>query len=198
VLAFLMEHPCAACGEADPVVLEFNHLDPASKVGNISELTNAGFSVARLRREIDNCEVLCANCHQRHTISAKPAHYKLLASSRGPSWRMAANHRNPEFVLERLGQSACVDCGLADVLVLQFDHTPEAVKVKDIGWFVSSDSRLELLAMELKKCEVRCANCHRRRTALERGWFTAKRGQGSPDVGDEAFAGAGEGGVFGA
>ena len=82
---------------------------------------------------------------------------------------MAANHRNPEFVLERLGQSACVDCGLADVLVLQFDHTPEAVKVKDIGWFVSSGSRLELLAMELAKCEVRCANCHRRRTARERG-----------------------------
>jgi hypothetical protein len=48
----------------------------------------------------------------------------------------------------------------------------------------------------MARCQVRCANCHRRKTARAANWFRARRG--SPDVGDEAFAGAGVGGVSGA
>jgi hypothetical protein len=124
VLSFLVDHACALCGEEDPVVLEFNHLDPATKSGNISEMIQAGTSVRRLRLEIAKCEVLCANCHQRHTISTARAHYKLALSTRAPSWRLAANRRNASFALERLATATCLDCRLADPLVLQFDHRP--------------------------------------------------------------------------
>lgn len=173
VLQYLREHPCARCGETDPVVLEFNHLEPQAKLANVSEMIQEGVSKSRLAAEIAKCEVLCANCHQRHTISARRAHYKIVASTRGPSWRLAANRRNGGYVLKRLSTASCVDCGLTDPLVLQFDHRAGEVKVKDIGWFISSGSALRHLAAELLKCDVRCANCHRRRTAIERGWFRA-------------------------
>jgi hypothetical protein len=133
-----------------------------------------GVSVAYLRTEIAKCEVLCANCHQRRTALGKAAHYKLVASTAVPDFRLAANSRNSRLVLERLASSACVDCGTADTLILQFDHRDE--KTRDIGWFVSSGSPARRVADELEKCDVRCANCHRRRTAQAGGWFRARRG----------------------
>lgn len=172
---FLRQHPCAQCGEDDPVVLEFNHLDPASKSANISEMIGAGSSVRKLQSEITKCEVLCANCHQRHTIAGKPAHYKTVASTQGASWRQAANRRNAALVLEHLKSAACVECGTTDRLVLQFDHRPGTSKLRDIGWYVSSGCRTSLLIEEMARCDVRCANCHRRRTAATRGWFRARQ-----------------------
>jgi hypothetical protein len=74
VLQYLREHACVRSGESDPVLLEFNHLEPESKLANISDLIRERASRGQLAAEIAKCEVLCANCHQRHTISAKPAH----------------------------------------------------------------------------------------------------------------------------
>jgi hypothetical protein len=175
---FLRQSGCATCGERDPVVLEFNHREPRAKTANISDMVRNCASAAGLMAEIAKCDVLCANCHQRHTASGRTAHFRRgLADMCGPSipsWRQAANRRNAELVLKRLREAACVDCGQRDPLVLQFDHRPGERKARDIGWLVSSGCRASLLAEELAKCDVRCANCHRRRTAAARGWFRAR------------------------
>jgi hypothetical protein len=174
VYQFLAEHPCAECGEPDPIVLELDHHYPTEKLGNVSDMVRNFASVSRLRAEIRKCQVLCANCHQRRTSAAREAHYKtgVAMVPRPRAWRVAANRRNAELVLARLAQAQCADCGLADPLVLQFDH--RAGKRQDIGWFVSSGSRPSLVAEELQKCDVRCANCHRRRTAADFGWYRAR------------------------
>jgi hypothetical protein len=150
-------------------VLEFNHLDPRAKSGNLSDMVASDASVAHLQTEIAKCEVLCANCHQRRTIQSKAAHYRLMAATSAPDFRLAANTRNSGLVLERLAKAACMDCGVADMLVLQFDHRGE--KTRDIGWFASSGCSQHRIADELDKCDVRCANCHRRRTARRAGGF---------------------------
>jgi len=171
VYQFLTGNPCAECGESDILVLEFNHLDPRVKSANVSDLIRSCTSSAGIQVEMAKCEVLCANCHQRRTSLERMSHFKRGAAISGAiaSWRRAANERNALLVLERLRQASCQDCGVADPLVLQFDHL--TAKRKDVAWLVSSGSRASLISAELAKCEVRCANCHRRRTARTGNWY---------------------------
>jgi hypothetical protein len=182
VTQFLCEHPCVKCGESNPVVLEFNHVDPATKTANICDMIHFRVSPARIRLEMAKCEVLCANCHQRHTTRQSLTHYKLAFGEDGQmefaSPRMAPDRRNIGIVLHRLREAACVDCGLADPLVLQFDHVES--KTKDIASLVRSACSSQRLMNELNNCEVRCANCHRRRTAIQGGWFRARQNAASP------------------
>lgn len=177
VLEYLSVHPCSLCGESDPIVLEFNHTDARTKIANISDLVRSGCSIHRITAEIAKCEVVCANCHQRVTSQARPSHYKLESGSTRTaciqSYRIAANARNRELVLERLRGGACLDCGEMDPLVLQFDHTGE--KSDHVSWLVGSGCSPLRLARELSKCVLRCANCHRRATAQARSWFRARQ-----------------------
>src|SRR3954452_14854817 len=65
VLDHLRRHPCVDCGEADPVVLEFDHLD--EKLASIAELVSRTASMTAVDAEMALCEVVCANCHRRRT-----------------------------------------------------------------------------------------------------------------------------------
>ena len=80
VLAFLKMHPCVDCGIADPIVLEFDHRDPAQKLGNVGGMI-MGKRWARVRAEIEKCDVRCVNGHRRKTAS-EFGWLKLTASSR--------------------------------------------------------------------------------------------------------------------
>jgi hypothetical protein len=60
----------------------------------------------------------------------------------------------------------CVDCGETDPVVLEFDHLRE--KSFNIGKALH-DRNWQSVLDEIAKCEVVCANCHRRRTARRKG-----------------------------
>lgn len=63
----------------------------------------------------------------------------------------------------------CVDCGEANPLLLDFDHVSS--KVADISTMVRNGSPWTVIAAEIAKCQPRCANCHRRKTAREQNWW---------------------------
>jgi hypothetical protein len=73
-----------------------------------------------------------------------------------------------QYVIDYLLQHACVDCGEGDVLVLDFDHV-RGVKIMHVGEMISRERSLAMLKAEIAKCDVRCANCHRRKTMREQG-----------------------------
>jgi hypothetical protein len=167
VMTVLARCPCTDCGEADPVVLEFDHVGP--KRAGISELVHRGAPVAAIAEELRHCEVVCVNCHRRRT--ARRSGSWRLAPEQAPMGRRRLRHRNREHVARRLQASGCVDCGETDLVVLDFDHLND--KTQTISRLVHSECSLERLDEELAKCEIRCACCHRRRTASAGGFWRA-------------------------
>ncbi len=69
IFEFLRSHPCVDCGEADPVVRQFDHQDPKAKSSEVGELLRRRVAWVKIQAEIDKCDVRCANDHQRRTAS---------------------------------------------------------------------------------------------------------------------------------
>lgn len=78
------------------------------------------------------------------------------------------------FVWNYLLDHPCVDCGEPDPVVLDFDHVI-GVKRKGVSDLAGEGYSIKVITAEIAKCLVRCANCHRRRTAVQLGhyyWLT--------------------------
>ena len=84
-------------------------------------------------------------------------------------WQRRHRRRNKERLLEYLLVHPCVDCGEPDPIVLEFDHVTGEKRFQ-IGDAVSGSTRSwSLIFSEIEKCEVRCANCHKRKTCRQLG-----------------------------
>lgn len=53
---------CSICGFSDSRALVFHHRDPSTKSDCVSRMVRTA-GIARIKAEIDKCDVLCANCH---------------------------------------------------------------------------------------------------------------------------------------
>jgi hypothetical protein len=72
-------------------------------------------------------------------------------------------------------ERGCKDCGEKDPVVLELDHLDPSTKDRKMNKYGRTavnwrSLSWEALAAEVAKCEVVCANCHRRRTAVQFDW----------------------------
>lgn len=66
---------CNRCYYFDPrfmSTLEFHHLDPSTKVANVSRLVHDQVALDKVKIEMGKCELLCANCHRLETRCTQP------------------------------------------------------------------------------------------------------------------------------
>ena len=60
--------PCTDCGIMfPPWIMQFDHRDKEKKEGNIGELVRHTYDLELIKREIDKCDIVCANCHAERT-----------------------------------------------------------------------------------------------------------------------------------
>jgi hypothetical protein len=78
LLTYFETHPCADCGETDPIVLDFDHLrDKLFHIG--AQLSRRSWT--SILAEIEKCEVVCSNCHRRRTARRRGSLRAVLTSS---------------------------------------------------------------------------------------------------------------------
>lgn len=56
---------CYFCGESNPACLDFHHLDPSTKKSSISNMVTDGYSISKIKKEIEKCLVICSNGHRK-------------------------------------------------------------------------------------------------------------------------------------
>jgi hypothetical protein len=163
---YLSNHPCVDCGETDIRVLEFDHI-LGQKAGKISDLLRQGFSWSTIETEIAKCKVRCANCHRIKTFE------------RSSNWRTSQYTQQQAKCYQQmrmyLSMHPCVDCGETDTRLLEFDHV-RSHKTANISRLLTQGRTWPIIEVEIAKCEIRCANCHRKRTSERDGnwWRTSE------------------------
>lgn len=55
---------CTKCGEKDIACLDFHHIIPEKKNGNVVQMARLG-NLGKALLEADKCCVLCSNCHRK-------------------------------------------------------------------------------------------------------------------------------------
>lgn len=121
----------------------------------------------------DGLQSHCKNCMRERNLQA---YYNMTLSERTARNKQATarnNSRNTQFIIEYLQEHPCVDCGEDDIIVLEFDHVRGGEKKFSISSCTTDKMSLDKLKTEIAKCDVRCANCHRRKTAVTLGWYRA-------------------------
>ena len=111
----------------------------------------------------------CKECRNLYTKD----HYKRNKSQYLKRVRKYDKKRKKE-ILEKfllyLSDKSCKICGESDIRVLEFDHV-RGVKVANISTMIRNCMTWDVILTEISKCDVRCANCHRIRTAIQQGWI---------------------------
>lgn len=78
-------------------------------------------------------------------------------------WKLKKKDENFWRIRQYLQTHPCVDCGEKDPVVLDFDHKNPDEKVDSISHLRHGRATWEDIWAEIQKCEVRCANCHRKK-----------------------------------
>ncbi len=151
------KQPCLDCARTFPTwVMQFDHLrDKTFKLGNVQR------GLQNIRREIDKCEVVCANCHRVRSKARKDALPRQQTKVQ-ETWAQRVAFRAWQVWLAEQKTGPCLDCGETfHSASMDFDHV-RGMKVANIAkmWFRPR----EIVLAEIAKCDLVCANCHAHRT----------------------------------
>jgi hypothetical protein len=136
------------------------------------DLPTSDFSKAKTNkyREYQN------NCKKCQAYNARE-HYKINKDKKMAQtviWNQSARDRNYKFLYRWMKRFAkCIDCGYNDIRALEFDHV-RGDKYKGVKDMCNRTASINRIKDEIRKCEVRCANCHRIKTQIQFEHRTSK------------------------
>lgn len=109
----------------------------------------------------------CSNNRSKKYYSENPEKHKKVIQERNKKYHFKIRNE----IFNYLKNNPCVDCGETNVIVLEFDHRDDTDKHFELSTAVHKGYKWEKIKQEIDKCDVRCSNCHKIRTAKQFGWY---------------------------
>jgi hypothetical protein len=151
---------CSICGEDNPTVLDYHHIDPSNKKFTIGEAVNMGYSKKLILLEISKCILVCGNCHIKEN---RKKYKEIRARSSCTTYRRRNTIDKYNFIdLIKKESQGCIKCGNRDPEVLEFHHRDRKEKRLEVSLAASNNWSLEKMKCEIRKCDIICRNCHKK------------------------------------
>lgn len=125
----------------------------------------------RSSKNRDGLQSYCRSC----ALESRKTSYKKNPIN-GRKYDKERKKKLQQLVWDYLEDHPCVDCRESDPVVLQFDHV-RGTKIAEVSSLLSWRYSWEKIKKEMRKCEIRCANCRTRKTAKDRNWFNGSIAQ---------------------
>ncbi|MFC5790125.1 hypothetical protein EDM22_10990 [Agromyces tardus] len=113
----------------------------------------------RRARSPDGRQSVCRACNAaraRRYYSENLDKHRRAVAAQVAKTRASHLQRIGDYLLEH----PCVDCGEADIRVLDFDHREGVEKSAEVMKLAKAAYSWQRVRDEIAKCEVRCRNCH--------------------------------------
>ena len=161
--------PCADCGGCfEPHQMDFDHRDPTTKLFNLTTGRAMLMATDKLRTEAAKCDIVCANCHRLRTQRRWVGRARTGSYSTPSGARRMSVWLEQRSLLAQLRAAPCADCGKEyPAAVMEFDHRDPSEKRYTVSR-MALRTTTEEIRLEVGKCDVICANCHRMRTYVRR------------------------------
>ena len=142
---------CEQCDCSDPLMLEFDHLDPNNKIDSIARLNSS----KKILEEVGKTKILCVWHHRLRT--------KIQIGS-------VMTTTNKDFIDNtKLSIGQCQICEKnvtpETTCCFDFDHINPSEKVMNVSRAASTNTNIDIIIDEISKCQLLCCYCHRRKTA---------------------------------
>lgn len=175
---------CSICKTKEN--LEYHHIDPSTKIKDISSLIVGGYSLEFIFKEIEKCEVLCHKCHKnlhKLTEEEKEIKRKEYAEKNREKMREYARdykrrnkekyrlkskkgyHNRDKYKRKELREwvnylktnSGCKIC--QGKINLYYIHRKDESDNIPIYYLISGLKSKERILEEINKCDVFCISC---------------------------------------
>ncbi len=126
----------------------------------------------------------CKACYKANRQTYYLAHYKKYRAhylQRAKERRKQLRSEFHDNMRDYLSGKACLQCGESDMRVLEFDHLDPSSKKFNISQAMKLGYKWSDTLNEINKCRILCANCHKRHTSSQFGWYKAEYLSGGTD-----------------
>lgn len=132
------------------------------------------FYVRNMRKNILHRQ--CKACYKAHRQKNYENHYLKYREAYLQRAKLRRERLRTEFRTQMknyMSNKSCQDCGENDIRVLELDHIEPSGKKFTISQAVRLGYSWQDILLEIEKCQVLCANCHKKRTASQFNWYKA-------------------------